>query len=190
MAPDLHESILSGGHTWKLKTRSDVGAFSVAFRPNLAPRPLQTGQARNCCQKIIENQPQESMIVPGCSDFGSAIPGRPKNHESGYLKSGRIYWGAGFRSGRPREPGKAFKNVGGFASRRFEGLPGPPGPARHQKRTLKRPRPDCRQVPSFNTWFWGRPEIADFGCPGGPQTPSNKWAASPHIFWTGLWGGT
>ncbi len=41
------------------------------------------------------------------------------------------------RSCRPRGPGKAFKNVGGFAPHIFEGFPGPPGPARHQKRTQK-----------------------------------------------------
>ena len=43
------------------------------------------------------------------------------------------------RSGRPRGPGKALKNVGGEAPHRFEGLPGPPGPARPQKRTPKIP---------------------------------------------------
>ena len=47
-------------------------------------------------------------------------------------------WGAFLRSGRPRRPGKALKNVGGFAPHMFEGLPGPPGPARPQKRTPKK----------------------------------------------------
>ncbi len=41
------------------------------------------------------------------------------------------------KSGRPRRPGKALRNVGGEAPHIPEGLPGPPGPARHQKRTPK-----------------------------------------------------
>ncbi len=45
----------------------------------------------------------------------------------------RIFWGPFLRSGRPRGPGKALKSVGGFSPDRFEGLPGPPGPARPQK---------------------------------------------------------
>ncbi len=53
------------------------------------------------------------------------------------------------RSGRPRRPGKAFKNVGGEAPHIFEGFPGPPGPARPQQR-IQQIRPDCLQVPS--TW--------------------------------------
>ncbi len=47
-------------------------------------------------------------------------------------QSGRIVWGAFLRSGRPRGPGKAFKNEGGFVPHRFEGRPEPPGPARLQ----------------------------------------------------------
>ena len=39
------------------------------------------------------------------------------------------------RSGRARGPGKAFKNVRGVAPHILEGFPGPPGPARPQKRT-------------------------------------------------------
>ena len=38
--------------------------------------------------------------------------------------------------------------MGGFAPHIFEGLPGPPGPARPQKRTQTQIRPDCLQVPS------------------------------------------
>ncbi len=34
------------------------------------------------------------------------------------------------RSGRHRVPGRAFKKVGDEAPHIFEGLPGPPGPAR------------------------------------------------------------
>ncbi len=37
--------------------------------------------------------------------------------------------GVFLRSGRPRGPGKAFKNVGGFAPHSFEGSPGLPGPS-------------------------------------------------------------
>jgi hypothetical protein len=59
---------------------------------------------------------------------------------TGYLKA---VWpdllGAILRSGRPRGPGKAFKNVGGFAPHIMEGLPGPPGPARLQKRSQTNP---------------------------------------------------
>ncbi len=43
------------------------------------------------------------------------------------------------KSGRPRGPGKALQNVGGFAPHIFEGFPGPAGPARPQKRTPKNP---------------------------------------------------
>ena len=59
----------------------------------------------------------------------------------GSLKPGylRAVWpdllGAFLRSGRPRGPGKAFKNVGGEAPHILEGFPGPPGPARLQKGT-------------------------------------------------------
>ncbi len=46
-----------------------------------------------------------------------------------------ILGGAFLRSGRSREPGKAFKKVGGFAPRILEGLPGHLGPARPQNAT-------------------------------------------------------
>ncbi len=54
----------------------------------------------------------------------------------------RSFWG----SGRPRGPRRPFQKVGGFAPHLFEGLPGPPGPSRPQKRTHKI-RPECLQVP-------------------------------------------
>jgi hypothetical protein len=54
------------------------------------------------------------------------------------------------RSGRPRGPGKALKNVGGFASHNFEGFPGPPGPARPQKRTPKKPGQTAFRYPEKN----------------------------------------
>ncbi len=37
------------------------------------------------------------------------------------------------RSGKPRGPGKAFQNVGGFAPHLLGGFIGPPGPARPQR---------------------------------------------------------
>ena len=37
------------------------------------------------------------------------------------------------RSGRPRGPGNAFKNVGGFAPHIFVGHPGPPGAGQTSK---------------------------------------------------------
>ncbi len=50
------------------------------------------------------------------------------------------FWGGALlKSGRPRGPGKAFKNVEGFAPHIFEGFPGSPGPARPQKRTPTNP---------------------------------------------------
>ncbi len=64
----------------------------------------------------------------------------PPTHKIGYLKA---IWpdllGELLRSGRPRGPGKAFKNVGGEAPHLFEGFPRPPGPARIQKRTPTNP---------------------------------------------------
>ncbi len=47
--------------------------------------------------------------------------------------------GAFLRFGRPRGPGKAFQKVGGEDPHIFEGSPGPPGPARPQKRTQTNP---------------------------------------------------
>ncbi len=52
------------------------------------------------------------------------------------------------RSGRPRGPGKALRNVGGETPRISEGFPGPPEPARPQKCTPKT-RPDYFQEPSL-----------------------------------------
>jgi hypothetical protein len=45
------------------------------------------------------------------------------------------FWGAFLKTGRPRGPGKTFRNVGGEAPHISEGLSGLPGPARPQKRT-------------------------------------------------------
>ena len=69
---------------------------------------------------------------------------------AGYLKA---VWpfllGAFLKSSRPRGPGKTFQNVGGFAPHLFEGVPGPPGPARLQKWTPNKPArmPSGTQVP-------------------------------------------
>ncbi len=65
----------------------------------------------------------------------------------------RICGGSFLRSGRPRGPRKALQNEGGEAPHIFEGLPGPPGPARLQKCT-KKIRPDCLHVPSTVDARW------------------------------------
>ncbi len=76
--------------------------------------------------------------------------------------------GTCLRSGRPRGPGKALKKVGGFAPHILEGFPGPPGPARPQKRTPKNP---ARLPSGTHVWEKPRPEprsmCTDFQ-PGGP----------------------
>ncbi len=61
-------------------------------------------------------------------------PGKP-GHTTGYLPD---LGDAFLKSGRPRGPGKALKIVGGEAPHILEGLPGPPGPARPQKRTQQK----------------------------------------------------
>ncbi len=66
------------------------------------------------------------------------------------------------RSGRPRGPGKGFKNVGGEAPHIFEGFPVPPGPARPQKFSQQIPArlpsarlPSGTQLPAFQMFFVG-----------------------------------
>jgi len=49
------------------------------------------------------------------------------------------FWGSFLRSGRAPGAREGFKKVGGFAPHIFEGFPGPPGPARPQKRTQTHP---------------------------------------------------
>ncbi len=62
----------------------------------------------------------------------ATAPGR-----AGYPKAvWTDFWGEFLRSGRPRWPGKAFKNVGREGPHLFEGLPGPPGG-----------RPDLKDAP-------------------------------------------
>ncbi len=67
--------------------------------------------------------------------------GRDRRPQIGYLKAvwPDFVWGEFLRSGRPRGPGETLKKVGGFAPHIFEGCPGPPGPARPQKRTPTNP---------------------------------------------------
>ncbi len=70
------------------------------------------------------------------------------------------------RTGRPRGPGKALPNVGGVAPHLFEGFPGPPEPARPQKRTQTNLARDCLRVPRKSSiWGSGRPRR-----PQGPKT--------------------
>jgi hypothetical protein len=73
----------------------------------------------------------------------ACTPGVPPNGEVAtlgtYLKAVWPDFGGGalLRSSRAWGPGKALKKVGGEAPRRFEGFPGPLGPARPQKRNQK-----------------------------------------------------
>ena len=110
---------------------------------------------------------------------------------TGYLKAvWPDFWGAFLRSGRPRGPRRAFQNVGGDAPHIFEGLPGPPGLARPQKRTQET-RPDCLQVPDEGLptgylkaiWldFWGA--FLKSGRPRGPwKAFKNVGGDAPHLF--------
>ncbi len=71
-------------------------------------------------------------------DTWSCREGPQPDHLSGYLKAvWPGFWGAFLKSGRPRGPGKALKNVRGFAPHILEGFPGPPGPARLKKTPQK-----------------------------------------------------
>ncbi len=60
------------------------------------------------------------------------------------LRAGnRSLWG----SGRPRGPRRPFQKVGGFAPHILGGFPGPPGPARLQKRTPNKPSQTAFRYP-------------------------------------------
>ncbi len=48
-----------------------------------------------------------------------------------------MFPGTFLKSGRPRGPGEALKNVGGLAYRIFEGFPGPPGAGQTSKMNPK-----------------------------------------------------
>ncbi len=105
----------------------------TAFRyPTPAHRPA--GPVRKgILRKIVEDW------VPDRSAAESPlIQEAPSDPPPGYLNA---VWpnfvGAFLRSGRPRGPGIAFKNVRGFAPHIFEGFPGPPGLARPQTCTPK-----------------------------------------------------
>jgi hypothetical protein len=85
----------------------------------------------------------------GILSAGDPVDWQPSPNTNSWVPEGGLAGfclGAFLRSGRPRGPGKAFKNVGVFAPHLLEGFPRPPGPARPQKCTLKI-RPDCLRVP-------------------------------------------
>ncbi len=63
------------------------------------------------------------------------------------------------RSGRPREPGKVLKKVGGFAPHIFEGFPGPP----------EKPGQTAFRYPVASL---GIPVILKTWVPGTPVCPS------------------
>ncbi len=60
----------------------------------------------------------------------------------------RFFRGAFLRSGRPRGPGKPFKNVGGFVPHLFESSPGPRSRP-DLKNAPRKIRPDFLQVPRY-----------------------------------------
>ncbi len=117
-----------------------VPAWSLAFlgfHPGARPRPLP-------------NNGKVGVRAPGfgrnCHLKGHAEVGGPLRPPSGLgtrRQSGCIFevWPAP----RARE---SPKKCGGLRPPRFESFPGPPGPARAQKRTPKQIRADCLQVPS------------------------------------------
>ncbi len=74
------------------------------------------------------------------------------------------------RSGRPRGPGSAFKNVGVEAPHIFEGSPGPRGRP-DLKKAPKQVRPDCLQVTRLSS---GLMRILDFSFDGGTENVT-KW---------------
>jgi hypothetical protein len=132
------------------QNRPKTGQKPAKHRPSPAQDWPQT------CQK------------PKCSTPG---PGQGVQHRrrigpAGYLKA--VWWdllGRAFsRSGRPRGPGKALKNVGGFAPNMLEGLPGPPGLARPQKCTPKNPARLPSGTQSNRTRI--HPKVGPFGPPG------------------------
>ncbi len=103
------------------------------FSPILADLGPVSGQSlardryrRPRLEKCCINQQQLARETDSKPDWV------PEGSLAGFL-------GAFLRSGRPRGPGKAFKSVGGFASDISEGFPGPPGPARPQKRNPQTP---------------------------------------------------
>ncbi len=96
--------------------------------------------------------------------------------KTGWVPEGSlaVFGGAFLRSRRPRGPGKALQNAGGEAPHIFEGLPGPPGPARPQKRTTQKIRPRCLQVPRRACGPGPLdPVFGPFGQAWGPSRPQN-----------------
>jgi hypothetical protein len=67
-----------------------------------------------------------------------------------------------------------------------------PGAETDEADTLKAtPGTDDATRLGFYTCFLGRPEIVDvggLGGPGGPKQHSERWGASPPIFWIGVLG--
>ena len=111
--------------------RARPGIQNPEFR--IASEPLST------CSDRYRWVPWGPPRGPPLAQIASGWPG--------YLKAVWPDFGGAFlRSGRPRGTRKAFKSVGGFAPHLFEVFPGPPGPARLQKRTPQIPD-DCLQVP-------------------------------------------
>ncbi len=157
-------------------------------------------------QRRIHPCPGPPGAPTGLPRASLSVLGTSWDRNTGYLRAVKPdFLGAFLRSCRPRGPGKAFKNVGGEAPHILQGLPGPPGPARPQKRTPKI-RPDCLQVPSFNGSIGpveravylrllisaSGAEVVDFAGRNGsllPQTQWKRWGASPSTFSNRFCGG-
>jgi hypothetical protein len=130
------------------------------FSAELGPQTPLERRGSSCSAGRTKNQPRRPSLRPFRGNRNSEIT--PSNEPlstkvlrtsflAGYLKADwPDFLGASLRSGRPRGPGKALKSVGGEDPHLFEGLPGPPRPARPQTSTPKT-RPNCLQVPSF--WY-------------------------------------
>jgi hypothetical protein len=118
------------------------------------PDDLAHRRYPHVCTRCPESPWQQSYINSGLTVYPRAIRRchalRRPDRSSGVRQSGRIFWGACLRSGRPRRPGKVFKKVGCEAPHLFEGLPGPPGPARLQKRSQKTPGQTASRYPARN----------------------------------------
>ena len=94
------------------------------------------------------------------------------------------FFGTSLRSGRTRGPGRAFKNMGGFALHLFEGFPGPPGPARPQKCTPQQSGQSAFKYPAEEHKVGDYPKgIPECFC--WPSVLLEAWrtkAKKPHLF--------